>query len=99
MTNRLMPYCLCNGNSAKTICIVLQLGFAIILSEADSWSAFISGTINFLVVSIRHADELSITVVPTAANFGAHSLEVFPPAESIAMSGCAATASANPIIL
>jgi hypothetical protein len=33
--------------------------------------ALISGTINFLVGSILHADELSITVVPAAANFGA----------------------------
>jgi hypothetical protein len=30
--------------------------------------AYNSGTINFLVGSILHADELSITVVPAAAN-------------------------------
>ena len=35
---------------------------------------------------MRHAEELSITTVPTAANFGAHSKEVSPPAEKIARS-------------
>jgi hypothetical protein len=34
----------------------------------------------FLVGSILHADELSITVVPAAANFGALN-DVSPPAE------------------
>jgi hypothetical protein len=36
--------------------------------------------------SILHADELSITVVPAAANFGAHSNDVSPPAENKAIS-------------
>jgi hypothetical protein len=44
----------------------------------------------FLVGSILHADELSITVVPAAANFGAHSNDVSPPAQSNI--GCIATA-------
>src|SRR5690606_9101911 len=39
--------------------------------------------------------ELSITVVPAAANFGAHSSDVEPPAENSAISGFAATASAR----
>ena len=72
--------------------MVEQLGFAIILSDAVNSDALISGTTNFLEESIRQADELSITVVPTAANFGAHSVEVLPPAEKIAMSGLAAIA-------
>ncbi len=38
-----------------------------------------------------------MTVVPTAANFGAHSREVDPPAEKRAMSGRASTAVSNPI--
>ena len=42
--------------------------------------------------SILHAEELSITVVPTAANFGAHSREVSPPAENKAISGFVFTA-------
>ena len=38
---------------------------------------------------------MSITFVPTAANFGAHSKEVSPPAENKAISGCKATASSK----
>src|SRR5690554_3097082 len=49
--------------------------------------------------SIRHAEELSITVVPISANFGAHSKDVFPPAEKRAISGFNETASAKPITL
>jgi len=37
--------------------------------------------------------------VPTSANFGAHSNEVSPPAEKMAISGFAATASDKPIIV
>ena len=47
---------------------------------------------------ILQADELSITVVPFSANFGAHSREVFPPAENKAISGEALIVSSNPII-
>ena len=64
-----------------------------ILSAAVSTSAFTSGTTNFLVGSIRHALELSITVIPAAANCGASSSEVLPPAENIATPGFAAIAS------
>src|SRR5690606_37319730 len=42
--------------------------------------------------SIREAEELSTTVVPTAANFGAHCKEVSPPAENNAISGRISTA-------
>src|SRR5215217_4974148 len=73
--------------------MVEQFGLAIILSSVVNASALISGTINFLVGSIRHAEELSITVIPAAANFGAHSSEVPPPAEKIAMDGLAEMAS------
>src|SRR6187551_1145094 len=73
--------------------MVEQFGFAIILSSAVNASAFSSGTTNFLVVSILHALELSITVIPAAANFGAHSNDVPPPAEKIATAGLAAIAS------
>ena len=75
--------------------MVLQFGFAIILSSAVKTSALTSGTINFLVGSIRQADELSITVVPTAANFGACSVDVEPPAENNATSGFMAIASST----
>ena len=51
----------------------------------------------FLVGSMRHADELSITTVPTAANFGAHSRDVSPPAEKIAKSKLRSTAVCIPM--
>src|SRR5204862_7429961 len=70
-----------------------QLVLAIILSFFFNTSALISGTINGFVESILHADELSITVIPASANFGAHSSEVPPPAENIAIAGLAAIAS------
>src|SRR5690606_20292058 len=54
-----------------------------------------SGTTSFLSGSIRQAEELSITVVPTVANLGAHSREVSPPAENSAISGRDATASSR----
>ncbi|MNX44388.1 hypothetical protein D3C86_748720 [compost metagenome] len=62
-------------------------------------SALISGTTNFFVGSILHADELSITVVPAAANFGAHSNEVSPPAEKTAISAFISTAVCIPTTL
>ena len=79
--------------------MVEQLGLAIILSFLVNSEALISGTINFLVSSIRHAEELSTTVVPTSANLGAHSNEVSPPAENKAISGFAFTASCKLTIL
>lgn len=79
--------------------MVEQFGFAIILSSFVMLSALISGTTNFFVASIRQAEELSITTVPTSANFGAHSKEVYPPAENNAMVGFFETASSKPITL
>ena len=67
-----------------SICIVEQFGFAIILSSLVKVFALISGITNFFVGSILQADELSTTVIPAAANWGAHSNEVSPPAEKIA---------------
>src|SRR5919112_1403284 len=73
--------------------MVEQFGLAMILSSAVIASALISGTTSFLVGSILHALELSITVIPASANFGAHSSDVLPPAENKATSGFAAIAS------
>jgi hypothetical protein len=73
--------------------MVEQFGLAMILSAFVNASALISGTINFFVGSILHAEELSITVIPASANFGAHSRDVLPPAEKIATFGLAAIAS------
>jgi hypothetical protein len=42
---------------------------------------------------MRHAEELSIIVIPASANFGAKASEVPPPAENIAIAGFAAIAS------
>ena len=84
---RLILYFRCSGFRATTIWIVEQLGLAIILSSRVNASALSSGTTSFFVGSILHADELSITVMPAAANFGAHSSEVPPPAEKMAIAG------------
>ena len=73
--------------------MVEQFGLAMILSCFVSVFALISGTINFLLGSMRQTEELSITVVPTCANFGAHFKEVSPPAEKMAISGLASKAS------
>src|SRR5678815_729252 len=91
---RFALYFLCKGFKATTIWIVEQFGFAMILSFLVKISALISGTINGFVGSILHALELSITVIPASANFGAHSNEVLPPAEKIATAGLAAIPSA-----
>ena len=76
--------------------MVEQLGLAIILSSAVKRLALISGTINFFSGSILQAEELSITVVPAAANLGAHAIEVSPPAENKAISGFMSTAVCKP---
>ena len=76
-----------------------QFGLAMILSVAVSTAAFTSGTTSFLVGSMRHALELSITVIPAAANKGASSSDVPPPAEKMATFGLAAIASAYPTIV
>src|SRR5829696_1980875 len=73
--------------------MVEQLGLAMILSFAVNTSAFTSGTTSGFAGSILHAEELSITVIPASANFGAHSNEVLPPAEKMATAGLAAMAS------
>src|SRR5690606_7157622 len=75
--------------------MVEQFGFAIILLFLVNILALISGTTKALSGAILHAEELSITVVPTSANLGAHSKEVEPPAENNAMSGRLLTASSR----
>ena len=94
-TTRLILYVLCNGANVRTNWIVEQLGLAISLSFLVNSDAFISGTINFTPGFIRHAEELSITTVPIAVNFGAHLIEVSPPAEKRAISGDIFSASSK----
>ena len=67
--------------------MVEQFGLAIILSFTVNLLALISGTISFLFVSIRQADELSTTKQPASTNLGAKFSEAEPPAENRAMSG------------
>ena len=78
--------------------MVEQFGLAMILSVAVMTYPLTSGTTNFFVGSILQAEELSITTVPISANFGAHSREVPPPAEKIAISGFNAIASSIPMM-
>src|SRR5690349_18053239 len=68
-----------------------------ILSSIVSTLPLISGTISFFPGSILHAEELSITIDPASANFGAHSRDVPPPAEKMAISGTSLQTS--PILL
>ena len=75
--------------------MVEQLGLAIILSSAFNSEALISGTINLWPGFILQAEELSITMVPTAANLGAQAKEHSPPAENNAISGFNAIASSR----
>ena len=90
---RVIPYFLCIGAIATNIWIVEQLGLAIILSFWFNSSPLISGTINFFVVSILHAEELSITVTPFFVKMGAHFKETSFPAEKIATSNSFSSAS------
>jgi hypothetical protein len=75
ITRRLMPYSLCRGAIAISICIVEQFGLAMMRVSALIAEAFISGTTSGSPFSILQADELSITTVPFSANTGAHSFD------------------------
>ena len=71
--------------------MVVQFGLAMMAprprpTTASAASGLTSDTTSGTVGSIRQADELSITMAPAAANFGASAFEVEPPAENRAMS-------------
>jgi hypothetical protein len=72
--------------------MVLQLGLAMILCCAVNVFPLTSGTMSGISGSMRQAEELSMTVHPAAANFGAQALDVVPPAENKATWGARATA-------
>jgi len=75
--------------------IVVQLGFAMIpLRAARAADAFTSATTSGTSGSIRHADELSITVTAAAANRGACTRDIEAPAENSAISNPAGSADA-----
>jgi hypothetical protein len=67
--------------------IVVQFGFATMPFGIDrSASGLTSETTSGTSGSLRHADELSITIAPAAAATGASAREVDPPAEKNTMS-------------
>src|SRR3954468_23466841 len=85
----------CNGLSTGMAAIVVQLGLATMrlgasLTNAPLTSLTTSGTSG----SIRHADELSMTIAPAAANRGASSLDADAPTENNATSRPAGSAVA-----
>ena len=79
-----MPYSRCRADRASTICMVEQLGLATMRSVGFTASMFISGTTRGTCGSLRQAELLSTTVVPTAANSGAYWREASAPAEKMA---------------
>jgi hypothetical protein len=67
--------------------IVVQFGLAMMPLRAFATSPGLTSlTISGTSGSIRHADELSITIAPAAANFGASSRDDVAPDENKAMS-------------
>ena len=93
---RRMPQRRCSGARGMSICIVEQLGLAMIISPGPSTLPLISGTTNGTPGSILQQEELSTTRQPTAAKRGASSRETEAPAENRAMSGRAARAVSAP---
>ncbi|BCI92864.1 hypothetical protein NIIDMKKI_80700 [Mycobacterium kansasii] len=85
--------------------MVVQFGLAIMPflgapAPRTSRSKLTSETTNGTSGSLRHADELSITVTPAAANRGACTRDIAAPAENRAMSrplGSAVVASSTSI--
>ena len=75
--------------------IVVQLGLAMMPLRASAIvPGFTSDTTSGTSGSIRHAEELSMTVTPAATNFGASSREEVAPAENNATSRPRGSASA-----
>ena len=67
--------------------MVVQLGFAMMpLGRLSTSSGLTSDTTSGTSGSLRHAEELSTTTAPAAANLGAYSREAVAPAENTAMS-------------
>ncbi len=79
--------------------MVVQLGFAMMPLRALAISpGFTSLTTSGTSGSMRHADELSMTITPAAANLGARTLLPAAPAENRATSrplGSASSASST----
>src|SRR6188768_4079335 len=77
----------CSGLSTGIAAIVVQLGFATMPLGMDFKACgFTSLTTRGTLGSLRHALELSTTIAPAAANFGATWRLVDAPAENKAKS-------------
>ena len=100
-TRRTRPASSCSGLRTGIAAIVVQFGLAMIPLRALAISPPLTSlTINGTSGSIRHADELSMTVTPAAANLGANTFEDDAPEENRAMSspvGSASSASSTVI--
>ena len=85
---RTRPALSCSGLSTGIAAIVVQFGLAMMpfgrtpASRAKLTSETTSGTSG----SLRHAEELSTTTAPAAANRGACTRDIVAPAENSAMS-------------
>ena len=87
MITRRRPAKSCNGFNTGMATMVVQFGLPTMPFGIEaSASAFTSGTTRGTSGSIRHADELSITMAPAAATRGASTREAAPPHEKRAMS-------------
>ena len=75
-----------------TICMVEQLGLAMMCVSLLIVSALISGTTKGTSFSMRQAELLSTTKVPCSAKRGAYCFDADAPAEKMVMSGRAAMA-------
>src|SRR6476620_2141808 len=86
-TRRTSPAASCSALSTGIAAMVVQLGLAMIPLRALAISPGLTSlTISGTSGSIRQADELSMTIAPAAANFGANSRDDVAPAENKAMS-------------
>ena len=98
---RTRPASSCSGLSTGIAAMVVQFGLAMIPLRALAISPGLTSlTISGTSGSIRHADELSMTIAPAAANFGASSRDEVAPDENRAMSrpvGSAVAASSTVI--
>ena len=94
-TSRVSPASSCNALSGGIAAIVVQLGLAMMpLRASATASGLTSDTTSGTSGSMRHADELSMTVTPAAAKRGASSRDEVAPAEKRAMSSPAGSAMA-----
>ncbi|CAB4826612.1 unannotated protein [freshwater metagenome] len=91
---RSRPASSCSGFNTGIAAIVVQFGLAMMPLRALAISPGLTSlTISGTSGSMRHADELSMTVTPAAANFGASSLDDEAPAENNATSRPVGSAS------